>query len=344
MTTSTHPLTPEALVALIEDVFGETVRKISRPGGSNRAVYRVWIGSRTIIANYRPDPARAETERLIQRRLAPRCDRVPAYLGSRDGFTFQADAGVARLNRRINVVQGGARLALARQAVDSILDIQAAAVGTDLPQRLAPIDIDPAWTARFATGPTRLARMTGKAAPTYDWRAVQRRITPENLRFTKSDCRSGNAALDPQGHLRWFDFEQSGLRHGAEDLAWLAADEIWPVPMAEMHGIVRDITARREPHDHPDYMDMFEVYTALQLSRRLRLILIEAQNGGWVSQRRAAKYDFVGTDPRLGARLARGGVWLAAQNPMTAPWVGLFEHVARLFDDVRRAGAQTPAS
>jgi hypothetical protein len=336
MTDDIHPLEPKALAALIESVFGETVRKITRPGGPKRAVYRVWIGSRTIIANYRADGARAEVERLIQSRLAPLCDRVPAYLGTRAGFTFQADAGIDRLNQRINAARADDRRALAQQAVHSILDIQEAAAGTDLARRLSPIDMDADWTRHFATGPARLAQMTGLRASDDDWRAVQRRITPERLRFTKSDCRSGNAALDGQGHLRWFDFELSGLRHGAEDLAWLAADEIWPVPMAEMHGIVHDITAARDPSDHADYMDMFEVYTTLQLSRRLRLILTEAREGGWVPQTRAVKYDYVGSDPKLGARLAEGGAWLAAQNPMTRPWVPVFEHTARIFQDVQR--------
>jgi hypothetical protein len=333
-----HPLEPDALVKLIEGVFGMPVRKITRPGGPKRAVYRVWIGSRTIIASYRPDAARAKAERMIQSRLAPICDRVPAYLGTRAGFTFQADAGAGRLNQRINALDGAGRQALARQAVESILDIQLAAASTDLPHLLPPIDTDPAWTERFATGPTRLARMTGTRMPDYNWRAVQQRITPTRLRFTKSDCRSGNGALDRRGHLRWFDFELSGLRHGAEDLAWLAADEIWPVPMPEMHEIIRDVTARRETGDHDDYMDMFQVYTTLQVSQRLRLILTEARQGGWVSRQRAVKYDYIGSDPGLGARLADNGAWLAAQNPMTADWVPVFEHTAQVFRDVLQAG------
>ncbi len=334
-----HPLSTDALVALIETFFGERVTQISRPGGPRRAVYRVWLGARTIIAGYRRDTRVAETERLVQRRLAPICDRVPVFLGSRDGFVFQSDAGADRLNRRINLARGAARLALARQAVQSLIEIQQAAGATDLPRRMRPIDMTPDWCAHFATGPARLAAMTGMGAPDYDAGAVQARITPDVLRFTKSDCRSGNGALDTQGRLRWFDFELSGLRHGAEDMAWLAADEIWPVTMPEMHAIVAETAAARAPGGSDDYMDMFEVYTALQISRRLRLILTEARSGGWVPQRRSVKYDYVGADPKLGARLADKGAWLAARNPMSAPWVAVFEHTARVFRNVLSVGA-----
>ncbi len=333
-----HPLQTDDLVALIEAFFGERVTQISRPGGPRRAVYRVWLGNRTIIASYRRDAQAAELERLIQRRLAPLCDRVPTYLGNRDGFTFQSDAGADRLNLRINATRGAARLALARQAVQSLVEIQHAAAATDLARRMQPIDMTPEWCERFATGPIRLANMTGMRVPEYDARAVQARITPDKLRFTKSDCRAGNGALDATDRLRWFDFELSGLRHGAEDLAWLAADEIWPVTMPEMHAIVAETVATNEPDDSGDYMDMFEVYTTLQISRRLRLILAEARSGGWVPQTRSVKYDYVGADPKLGARLADKGAWLAARNPMTAPWVPVFEHTAGVFRAVQRAG------
>ena len=52
-------------------------------------------------------------------------------------------------------------------------------------------------------------------------------MTQPDTHFVKWDCRAGNAAIGPDGCLRWFDFEYSGLRHGAEDFAWLIADEVY---------------------------------------------------------------------------------------------------------------------
>lgn len=331
MAPKSQPMPPGKLADLISDFFGEEVRKISRPGGANRPVYRVWLPERCIIASFRSDPAVAEKERIILSRLGRNCRHVPRYLGSTRGFTFQQDAGQERLSFRIHTLDGERRTHLARTAYAALFDIQHKAADTGLTDRLHPIDMDPADILHFARGPDRLARRIAAASPDSDWAEISARLAPTRLRFTKSDCRAGNAALDDGGTLRWFDFELSGLRHGAEDMGWLTADETWPVDIETCCSLVEELAIKHEGASHVAFMDMFRLWTVLQMSRRLRLILTEAQKSGWVPTNRVLRYDFVGTDPHLGARLAQKAAWLSAQTPATRAWTPVFARTAEVF-------------
>lgn len=331
MTGDAAPLSPEALAALVEDVFGDRVRKITRPGGASRPVYRVWLKRQTVIAAFRDDPAAAEKERMILSRLGPVCPHVPTYLGSRRGFTFQSDAGQDRLTVRIRAVSGADRFRLAEAAYASLFEIQHAAITAGLSSVLRPLDMDPDHVLHFARGPQRLAKMVGAEAPDTDWTDIARRITPARLRMTRSDCRAGNAVLDRDGPIGWFDYELAGLRHGAEDMGWLSADEAWPVEIETCCEIVETLAARYEGRAHTGFMDVFRLWTVLQMSRRLRLILSEASTSGWVPRKRVLRYDFVGTDPHLAARLADKAAWLARETAPARTWEPIFARTAEVF-------------
>lgn len=325
---------PRALAALATAHFGQPVRRITRPGSDKRPIRRIYLRDRNVIASLRPDPERAEKERIVQSLLAPHTAHVPIYLGMRGGVSFQSDAGTKRLSVAINALPPSDRPALAQEAIAAIFDIQRAADKAGLARRLAPVGLDRDWLERFTGGPARLARMIGLNPGAAMPAGLAAAITPARLRFVKWDCRSGNAALDRCDYLRWFDFEHSGLRHGAEDLAWLATDEHWPLPIRAMRGLI----ARALPADADEppgqYLRFFDLFATLQACKRLRLILREAGRNGWVARDRALKFDLVGADPRLGRRLARQAVWLAGQQTLTRPLAAVFEATAQVFEGV----------
>jgi hypothetical protein len=133
----------------------------------------------------------------------------------------------------------------------------------------------------------------------------------------KWDCRSGNAALDATGRLRWFDFEYAGLRHGAEDFAWLIGDETWPLDGETMFDIVEDGFDPACGHERYDYMSYLTVYTVLHSIQRLKLILEEVQSRGWRAKDEIRQKDDVGKDPDFAAHLCGVAAFFADQHPLT---------------------------
>ena len=83
-----------------------------------------------------------------------------------------------------------------------------------------------------------LRDLGGGISDKFDREAAYERVAVAGTQFVKWDCRSGNAAIDNKDKLRWFDFEYAGLRHGAEDIAWLIGDEAWPIRPQDMVDIV----------------------------------------------------------------------------------------------------------
>ncbi len=154
--------------------------------------------------------------------------------------------------------------------------------------------------------------------------------------FVKWDCRSGNAALDAADKLRWFDFEYSGLRHGAEDFAWLIGDEAWPLAPEMMLAVMVDgyDTATCEALD--SYLDYLSVYTTLHCVQRFKLIVKEANKRGWLTKAKVRKYDDAGVHPEFAAQICRVGAFFAERNPLTAPLVRNFEAAEQGFRDLLR--------
>lgn len=156
----------------------------------------------------------------------------------------------------------------------------------------------------------------------------------------KWDCRSGNAAIGQDGVLRWFDFEYSGLRHGAEDLAWLLGDEAWPLAPDTMLEIVR---AEFDPtcgYEIEDYIDYLSLYLAFHCAQRVKLIVREANRRGWQSKTDIRSYDDAGVHPEFGAQVCRVGAYFAARSPLTAGLSRDFEQVQNMFAGLLLASLQ----
>jgi hypothetical protein len=324
------PLTPQQILDATASHFGQAVLKLTAPGGRSRTSFRAYFADRTVIVSQRKDAARVAVERQVLAALAGLTDRVPQLLGTSGGLTFQSDVGQDRLNWRIHTLPADQRLALAAQAVQAILDIHLAAKRTDLAATLRPRPPDDLLLA-----PQRLAAQLRYTGPNLDPGRLSPQFHTPPTQFVKWDCRAGNAALDPSGHLRWFDFEDARLAHGPEDLAFLIADETWPLDMTLMLDMVEtrltpDITTTPQA-----FMTYLAEYTTLHAIRRLRLIFSEVRRKGWSNRSHILKFDHVGTNPHMGERLSRAAGDLSLRTPSTAPLKPLFDQVTEVFCKVR---------
>ncbi|MCL4675900.1 MAG: hypothetical protein KJZ59_07730, partial [Pararhodobacter sp.] len=197
---------------------------------------------------------------------------------------------------------------------------------------------NPDWLRNLVDGASVLVQFAGELPPDFDANATVRRLTQSGTQFVKWDCRTGNAALDRTNRLRWFDFEYAGLRHGAEDLAWLIGDESQPLDGPVLEAIIHDALDADPPGGRADYLDYLAVYTVFHILQRLDLILSEARSRGWLKIQRVLERDDVGVHPQLAAHLCRVGAHFADRSPLTAMLAVPLQTAAATFDRILKTG------
>lgn len=321
-----------------EALFGTRVTEISAPGGNGRSSLRFHFDDHTVIGTLRPNFRRTHIEAFVLRNLEDRCDDVPRVLGVDREVMFQTDVGARRLNRELHLADPERRIALLAEAVAAIFRIQRAARGTVLIEKLPHMGNNAGWLGRLADGAEELVAFGGDLPASYDRTAALERLRHPGVEFVKWDCRTGNAAIGSDDKLRWFDFEYAGLRHGAEDFAWLIGDESLPIAPAVVQAVIEDALPADLPGGREDYLDYLAVYTSFHILQRLILIMGEARRRGWLRIERVLSKDDVGAHPEMARNLCAMGAHFAALSPTTAMLAGHFEAAAATFERILTTG------
>ncbi|MBL4749897.1 MAG: phosphotransferase [Amylibacter sp.] len=322
---------PEVIADRIESFFGERVISISAPGGKSRGSYRVSLQNRSIIVSSRDSLEQTTYEASILKELSKFTNASPKFLGQDNELMFQSDVGAKRLGQHMYQLDAAAQEQMAQDAVAALFDIHRAARLGSLSGKLHHMGGTTDWVISFVAAMDELTRMLNIDPPECDQNALCNFIGTPKDQFVKWDCRAGNAAIGNDGRVRWFDFEYAGIRHGAEDFAWLVADENWPVNVETMMAIIADTYPSDTPRNWQDFKSYLEVYAALHAIKRLILIVNRAKRNGWISQAQALRKDGIGTNPVLGIRLCETGITLARKNNVSMPLVELFEAIADTF-------------
>ncbi len=316
--------------------FGQTLVRLTAPGGRSRTSLRAYFADRTVIVSQRRNTDQARTEAAVLQELDGAEDHAPRFLGRSGTLFFQSDVGPNRLNWAIHATRVEDRPALAAQAVDAIFALHRAARCRDMAPILPtggllsyPDDDLIAMVPEFAT-------QMKQPVPDFDPARLSPLFTAPPRHFVKWDCRAGNAALGDDGRVRWFDFEESRLAQGPEDFAWLIADETWPVEADLMLDLIAAGLSRDAHPDPVAFMTFLTEFTTLHAARRVRLIFHAAKNGGWQDRVTILKTDRVGTNPHMGERLCLRAAGLARKSPATLPLVPLFDIAASVFRRVRQ--------
>lgn len=331
MTSPSNEARFERIKAAAEAMLGEKVLSITAPGGEGRASLRLHMESRDVIGTLRPNFRRTHLEAHVLTELGRHCDDVPRCLGVAGEILFQSDVGQRRLNIEIATVGTRARVDLADDAVAAIFRIHAAARQTDLHRIMPHLGANRDWISNLVNAASVLEPFGPGVSRGYDRKVAANRIAAEGRQFVKWDCRSGNAALDDTGRLRWFDFEYAGLRHGAEDFAWLIGDEAWPLDGQMMLDLVTDNFDPACGHSRDDFLAFLSAYVALHCIQRIKLVLSEAAKHGWKSKTRVRNHDDAGVHPAFLAHVAGVAAFFAARAPATAALVRNFEATAAHF-------------
>lgn len=334
----------DRIVQAAEDFFGEEVERVSAPGGEGRASYRLHFEDRDIIATLRPNFRRTHLEAHVLRELSAHSQDLPRVLGVDGEILFQSDVGRRRLNQLAARSAPDRQLELAAEAVAAIFRIHSAARKTGLNGMMPHLGANDAWIANFVNAVDALQPYSQGIPEEFDRAAVSEAVRQPGRQFIKWDCRSGNAAIGPDDRLRWFDFEYSGLRHGAEDFAWLIGDEAWPVAPDQMADVMIDAFDPGCGHAIADYLEYMSLYTALHCVQRFKLIVKEARKRGWLSKQKVLKYDDAGVHPDFAVQICRTGRYYAAQSRLTAPLARNFDGALQAFKEMSGgAGQKIPA-
>ena len=314
-----------------EAYFGEPVRDFSAPGGRGRASYRLTLSERSIIATLRPNFRRTHLEAFTLRNLSQHCDDTPQCLGVSGEIMFQSDVGGRRLNVEIASVDALRQIELAQEAVAAIFRVQSAGRSAKLQEALPHLGQNDLWVENFVNSIDALKEFSTGHSASVDRAGLCEMVAQPGRQFVKWDCRSGNAAVAADHRLRWFDFEYSGVRHGAEDIAWLIGDEAWPLSGPAMQEIVEQSFDPQCGHRLDHYLDYLALYLTFHCVQRLKLIVKEARNRGWLSKRRVRKYDDAGVHPEFAIHLCKTGGYFADRLSITAPIARDFEEAEQVF-------------
>lgn len=320
--------------------FKAPVLRVTAPGGEGRSSCRLHFKDRDVIATLRPNFRRTHLEAHVLDALSAHCDDTPRNLGVVGEIMFQSDVGDSRLNVEIVHHNQSGQIDLAAEAIEAIFRIQSAARRTDLGRMMPHLGANDDWAVNFIDAVDALQPFSAGIDRRFDRpRAMQAIAAPAQLQFLKWDCRSGNAAIGGDGRLRWFDFEYSGMRHGAEDLAWLIGDEAWPLSPEVMELVVEDCFDPDCGHEFEDYLDYLAVYLTFHTIQRFKLIVKESRKRGWLSKDRVRKFDDAGVHPEFAAHICDVGRHFAHRSPLTAMLSRNFEAARDTFLAMARDGA-----
>lgn len=318
------------IIASAEAFFGEKVLHATAPGGAGRASLRLHFATREVIATLRPNFRRTHLEAYVLRALAAHGDDSPACLGVDGDILFQADVGQRRLNVEIAAADPGRQADLADQAVAALFRLHAAGRAAGLERTLPPLGAHPDWI-REMVGTARHLQIYEAPRRRFDADAICAALAVPPRQFVKWDCRAGNAAIGADQRLRWFDFEYAGVRHGAEDFAWLIGDEAWPLAPALMQKIVAENFDPALGQARAVWMEYLALYLTFHAVQRLHLIKEEAARRGWRPKALLRRKDDVGTHPDFAAHLCLVGATFAAGSRLTESLVPQFEAAERFF-------------
>ncbi|MBR9865038.1 MAG: phosphotransferase [Rhodobacteraceae bacterium] len=314
-----------------ERLFDKRVLKVIAPGGRKRGSIRIVFADQTIIATRRDSVEETKAEAHILEQLTKHTSSCAGFLAMDGDVMFQTDVGQHRLGQYVRVQDPSDWEDVAVKTVRSLFDVHVAGNASSLPQDLKACFMRSGWIKMFVNDPARVAKKLGQPVPEYDKDALAEIVKTPERRFIKWDCRAGNAATDEAGKIRWFDFEYAGLRHGAEDFAWLVADENWPLPADTMLLIIGQEYGRGETRSWDSYRSYLEIFATLQAINRILQVFRGVKRKGWISEHRALHYDDVGINPRLAIHLCDNGRILADRNGVTRPIVPVFEAARKAF-------------
>lgn len=313
----------QELIKATEGHFGQSVLRITAPGGKRRDSVRIHFEDRSVIATQRDDPEARLREIDLLSKLSKETDRIPEFLGATDTVLFQEDVGGMRLSVALNQADTSEQKQIAKAAMEALSLIKQAAAQREILRDCRTVGFNHEWLKSFVSTPQSLSNRLSVDSPAIDIEPLVQALVGLPLNFVKWDARPGNASIQPDGTVRWFDWEHYGRRTGGEDYSVLMADEYWPLSAKESVNVMQNTV----DVSMISSMEILRLFCLFHIIRRIMLIHIEYERFGWGDLDDLQKYDRIGRSKSLVIRQCEHGREWAAQSDKTIALINWFDQI-----------------
>ncbi len=319
----------DRLSEVFHALTGRRAARFLFPGGKGRkSAVVVADGDELFVITRRRHQGRAELEAEVLRELKARGAPVPEVIGRDGKWIIQEHLGGVRLSEAIDAALPAARQVLLRAAVESLIALHQAGRRAGLAKRVVVIGGNPSWLETLADMPLRIGEHLRLPIPSLPRAAVMSRLTVEKPAFIKWDARPGNAAVQADGTVAWFDWEHCGCRAPLDDLAWLLGDEWSPDDPLGEAGLLETCLAGFTDDEPAAARDYLTTFGTLHMCVRLSLILSRKDDGDWWDRDYCLAGDKIGVTLQEALKLARHAARWAAASTLLSPLSPWFEDVA----------------
>lgn len=306
------------LASLCRQYLNVDLASIEYPGGSQRSSFRLILkNGQSLIASRREEVGRGVLEERVLHHLDKQDAPVPKLLAFNGLVLFQEDVGDQRLSAAFEGVDERHFENLAAKAIESLLNIHQAAELENLDSYVPILGHDHDWLIAFMDRPALLGNYLNLAAPVPDLDNIYDLLTLLIPRFVKWDARPGNAIVNKQQEIIWFDWEHCGARNRLDDLVWLLCDENTPYfPNTENSLLHKYIHHFQDSFSLEHAYSYCRVFGVLHCCTRLTLILSEKEEDGWGDHQRILEGDKVGVTLEQAQRLCQRVAGWCEQEPL----------------------------
>lgn len=261
---------------------------MSYPGGRSRESYLLYLeDGRRVIGTRRNKIERARREVHILGSLTRKNCNSPQLLAYNHAqILFQQALDGMRLSEALAIADDNddhERMeALLVSSLTSLSSIHEAASASGLDHELKILGHGRVWREKLLDRPNVLGKYLRVPAPSLDVAPMKEIIAVRRPRFIKWDARPGNALVDVNGSVQWFDWEHAGCRNRLDDLVWLLADEFVPDKSAiEQKVLEHLLPSFADDLSEADALQYLAIYGCCHLTVRLGLILNHLDNAWW---------------------------------------------------------------
>jgi len=317
------------LTRAAESLLGKRVDRVDYPGGKSRESIRLTMQDDTsVIATRRSNLTRARLEVRTLTSLNKHNAPVPRLLANNHSHVLiQEEVMGERLSSALKNANKEQYETLVAAALDSMASIHAAASQENLELFATKLGNQSQWIAGLVNRPAVIGEYLKVKAPELDLDSLITLLSVKQQRFIKWDSRPGNAIVEANGRIVWFDWEHAGTRNRLDDMAWILGDEFLPeFAETEASLIERFIPQFADAMSAKQAHDYLMAYGTFHMVVRLGLIL-KHMDGEWWDQDYCIDGDKIGVTLLCAQRLCeRGGRW-SGQCELTQPLASWFASI-----------------
>lgn len=307
-----------------QQLLGLKAVQVEFPGGWQRCSFRLILeDDRSVIVTRRTEPARARYESLLMRRLESLGAATPRHLAFNGLILIQEELPGIRLSealRDASEPQYGAWIA---RALESLSEIRRLALSDGLDQLVPIVGADPDWLIAFIDRTALLGNYAKLPCPAVPANHLYERLMLLKPVFNKWDARPGNAMLEKDGSVSWFDWEHCCARNPLDDMAWLLCDDATPeYPETENQLIDRYLADFADDQDADSAFAYLSIFGTHHACIRICRLLSGKADDSWLEYERrvnAHPGELLATTRRLCRKASR---WSQRDNStaMLSDW------------------------